>query len=194
MNQSKGPQHLHNSFGSFSIIMTGHSHCPCGLHHPGGYSWSRRYPQWHMVKEAQLVCVHSSFSKRVDIVSTRKLEQYWLSPQAFTRIKSFHFFLFETAAIFIVLGLYINQIDLNVEIKSSAGFSPSLVLFKHCARLSHQRLFTFRVCGSNSYRQSILICSNWSELLRLIKSLSYHRTAHQNGLHVRIRATNIICV
>jgi len=42
-----------------------------------------------MVKEAQLECVHSSFNnpgnKRFDIVvSTRKLEQYWLSPQAFT--------------------------------------------------------------------------------------------------------------
>jgi hypothetical protein len=40
-----------------------------------------------MVKEAQLVCVHSSFSKRFNIVSTRKLEHYWLSPQVFTRIK-----------------------------------------------------------------------------------------------------------
>ena len=29
-----------------------------------------------MGKEAQLVCVRSSFSKRFDIVSTRKLEQY----------------------------------------------------------------------------------------------------------------------
>ena len=85
-----------------------------------------------MVKEAQLVCVRSSFSKRFDIVSTRKLEQYWLYPKAFTRIKEFHFFLFETAAIFIVLGLYINQFDRNVEIKSSAGSSPSsLVHFKH---------------------------------------------------------------
>ena len=38
----------------------------------------------------------------------------------------------ETAAIFIVLGLYINQFDRNVEIKSSAGSSPSsLVHFKH---------------------------------------------------------------
>ena len=86
-----------------------------------------------MDNEAQLVCIHSSFSKRFEIVSTRKLEQYWLSPQAFTRIiKSFHFFLLETAAIFIVLGLYINQFDRNVKIKSSAGSSPSsLVHFKH---------------------------------------------------------------
>ena len=58
-----------------------------GIKNRGGYSWSRRYPLWHMVKEAQLVCVHSSFSKRFDIVSTRKLEQYWLYPKAFTRIK-----------------------------------------------------------------------------------------------------------
>jgi len=86
-----------------------------------------------MDKEAQLVCIHSSFSKRFEIVSTRKLEQYWLSPQAFTRIiKRFHFFLLETAAIFIVLGPYINQLDRNVEIKSSAGSSPSsLVHLKH---------------------------------------------------------------
>ena len=51
-----------------------------------------------MDKEAQLVCIHSPFSKRCQIVSTRKLEQYWLSPQAFTQIiKSFHFFMLETA-------------------------------------------------------------------------------------------------
>ena len=78
-----------------------------------------------MGKEAQLVCIRSSFSKRFDIVSTRKLEQYWLYPKAFTRIKEFHFFLFETAAIFIVLGLYINQFDRNVEVKSCASSSPS---------------------------------------------------------------------
>ena len=87
-----------------------------------------------MDKEAQLVRIHSSFSERYEIGSTRKLEQYWLSPQAFARInkeKSFHFFLFETAAIFIALGLCINQND-NVEIKSRAGSYPSsLVHFKH---------------------------------------------------------------
>ena len=45
--------------------------------------------------------------------------------------------------------------------------------------MSHQRLYTYRVCGSNSYRQSISMCGNWSQLLRLMKSLSCHRTAHQ---------------
>jgi len=74
--------------------------------------------------------IHSSFSKRCELVGTRKLEQYWLSPQAFTRIKkSFHFFFFKTAAMFIVLGLAINQFDRNVDMKS--GFSPSFVHFKH---------------------------------------------------------------
>jgi len=61
-----------------------------------------------------------------DIVSTRKLEQYWLSPQAFTRIKELPLLLArDSAAIFIVLGLCINQFDRNAEIKSSAVFSPS---------------------------------------------------------------------
>jgi hypothetical protein len=41
-----------------------------------------------MEKEAQLVCIHSSFSKSFEIVSTRKLEQYWLSPQAFVTVHS----------------------------------------------------------------------------------------------------------
>ena len=40
-----------------------------------------------MGKEAQLVSVRSSFSKRFGIVSTRELEPYWLYPKAFTRIK-----------------------------------------------------------------------------------------------------------
>ena len=85
-----------------------------------------------MGKDAQLVCVRPSFSKKFAIVSTRKLEQYWLYPMVFTRIKELPLLLFETAAIFIVLGLFINQFDRNVEIKSSAVSSPSsLVHFKH---------------------------------------------------------------
>ena len=81
-----------------------------------------------MVKEAQLVCVRSSFSKRFDIVSTRKLEQYtgYLHRRSL-EYKSFHFFLFETAAIFIVIGLYVNQFDRNVEIKSSTVFFSIII-------------------------------------------------------------------
>ena len=81
-----------------------------------------------MGKEAQLVCVRSSFSKRFDIVSTRKLEQYWLYPKAFTRIKELPLVLVRDRG---DLGLHINQFDRNVEIKSGTGSSPSLVHFKH---------------------------------------------------------------
>ena len=76
-----------------------------------------------MDKETQLVCIHSSFSKRFEIVSTRKLEQYWLSGVHSNNERLP--LLYETAAIFIVLGMYINQNDHNVELKSSAASSPS---------------------------------------------------------------------
>ena len=45
--------------------------------------------------------------------------------------------------------------------------------------LSHQRLYTYNVCGSNSYRQSISMCGYWSQLLRLMKSFSRQRTTYQ---------------
>ena len=48
-----------------------------------------------MGKEAQLVCVRSSFSKRFDIVSTRKLEQYWLYPKGIKLMHSCGFALRE---------------------------------------------------------------------------------------------------
>ena len=33
----------------------------------GSYTWSRRYPLWYMDKEAQLICIHSPFSKRFEM-------------------------------------------------------------------------------------------------------------------------------
>jgi hypothetical protein len=59
-----------------------------------------------MVKEAQLVCVHSSFSKRFDIVSTRKLEQYWLISKGVHLNKRASLLLVrDRGDLFIVLGL-----------------------------------------------------------------------------------------
>ncbi len=83
----------------------------------------------------------------------------------------------ETAAIIIVLGLYINQLDRNVEIKSSAGSSPSsLVHVKHSQdwviRGYTHIEFVARTRTGNPFRCAVTD-------LRLLKSLSCHRTAHQ---------------
>ena len=66
-----------------------------------------------MVKEAQPVCIHSSFSKRFEIASTRKLEQVistGVHPKQHKEKKEnknpeIPFFVFETTAILKILGL-----------------------------------------------------------------------------------------
>ena len=66
-----------------------------------------------MVKEAQPVCIHSSFSKRVEIVGTRKLEQVISTGVHSKQHKEkrgnknpeIPFFVFETTAILKILGL-----------------------------------------------------------------------------------------
>ncbi len=59
-----------------------------------------------MVKEAQPVCIHWSFSKRFETASTRKLEQV-ISTGAKRKNKNPEtpFFLFETTSISKILGL-----------------------------------------------------------------------------------------
>jgi len=71
------------------------------------------------------------FGKRLEIASTRKQEQYWLSTTAFIRIKELPLLLVRDRG-----DLYstwsLHEYDRNVQIKSSAGSSPSsLVHFKH---------------------------------------------------------------
>ena len=70
-----------------------------------------------MVKEAQPVCIHSSFSKRFEIASTRKLEQVistGVHPKHHKEKREnkrenknpeIPFFVFETTAILKILGL-----------------------------------------------------------------------------------------
>jgi len=81
-----------------------------------------------------------------------------------------------------VLGLKINQLDRNVEIKSSAGSSPSsLVHFKHSqdwvirGNINIYIELVARSRTGNPFRCAVTD----PQLLRLMKSLSCHRTAHQ---------------
>ena len=47
----------------------------------------------HIVKEAPLVIIRSSFNKSFEIGSTKELEQNWLSSQVLTRIKGLRQFI-----------------------------------------------------------------------------------------------------
>ena len=67
-----------------------------------------------MVKEAQPVCIHSSFNKMFEIFFTIKLAQFISTGDHSNKYKEkgeakqnqeFPFFLFETTAIFKILGL-----------------------------------------------------------------------------------------
>ena len=62
----------------------------------------------------------------------------------------------ETAAIFIVLSLYINRLDRNVEIKSSAGsFPSSLVHLKHSQDWVIRGEFVARIRTGNPFRCAV---------------------------------------
>ena len=124
-----------------------------------------------MVKEAQPVCIHSSFSKRFEIASTRKLEQVistGVHPKQHKEKRENKNPEIPRNPILCVRdhGDLKNTWSLN-----QSKWPQRRLIVKRGFLLHHQfkhaqdwviRGYKKRVCGSNSYRQSISMCGNWS--------------------------------